>query len=91
MNGPNMSKVSETDWVKVDAMTDDMIDTTDSPPLTKEFLATATWHRPRAFVTVTIKVEADVLEWYQAQGDDYERLFSAALRIYAEAHQDLAR
>ena len=82
-----MNKVSETDWAKVDATTDDMIDTTDSPPLTREFLATATWRVPPTYVTVTVKVEPGVLEWYQAQGDDYERLFSAALRIYAEAHQ----
>lgn len=32
-------------------------------------------------------VDADVLEWFKAQGDDYEDRITAALQIYAEAHQ----
>jgi uncharacterized protein (DUF4415 family) len=27
------------------------------------------------------------MAWFQAQGDNYDRYLSAALRIYAEAHQ----
>lgn len=42
MNASNMNKPSETDWARVDAMTDDMIDTSDIPPLTDEFFKTAT-------------------------------------------------
>lgn len=34
-----------------------------------------------------VKVDPDVLAWFKAQGDDYEHRMSAALRIYAEAHQ----
>lgn len=90
MSGPNMNRISETDWARVDAMTDDMIDTSDSPPLTKEFFATATWRMPPASVTVTVTVESEILQWYQAQGDDYDRLLTAALRIYAQAHQQFA-
>jgi uncharacterized protein (DUF4415 family) len=38
-------------------------------------------------ITVTVPVDAEVLEWFQAQGADYEQRMQAALRIYAEAHK----
>lgn len=68
-------------------MTDDVIDTSDIPPLTDEFFATAKWRVPKHVVTVTVEVELEVAEWYKAQGDDYARCLAAALRIYAQAHQ----
>jgi uncharacterized protein (DUF4415 family) len=68
-------------------MTDDMIDTSDIPPLDEDFFRKAKWRTPKNAVTVTVEVESDVLAWYQAQGADYARRMSAALRIYAAAHQ----
>jgi len=84
-----MNKPSETDWARIDAMTDEMIDTSDIPPLSDEFFAKAAWRMPRPSVSVTVSVETDVLEWLKAQGDNYINLMTAALRIYAEAHKDL--
>jgi len=87
MNAPNMNKPSESDWARVDAMTDEMIDTSDIPPLADEFFAKATWRMPRPSVSITVHVEPDILEWFKAQGEEYDRLMTAALRIYAEAHK----
>ena len=70
-------------------MSGEMIDTSDIPPLTDEFFAKAKWLMPVPSVTIKVRVEPDVLEWYKAQGDDYGFLMAAALRIYAEAHKDL--
>lgn len=89
MNAPNLNKPSETDWERIDAMTDEMIDTSDIPPLSDEFFAKATWRMPRPPVTITVRVEPEVLEWFKAQGKNYARLMTAALRLYAEAHKDL--
>jgi len=89
MNGSNMNKPSETDWARIDAMTDEMIDTSDIPPLSEKFFAKAAWRMPRPQVTITVRVEPEVLEWFKAQSEDYARLMTAALRIYAEAHKDL--
>jgi uncharacterized protein (DUF4415 family) len=68
-------------------MTDDMIDTSDIPPLDGAFFKTAKWRKPHKKVAVTLEVEADIMDWFKAQGADYERYISAALKIYAEAHQ----
>ncbi len=79
----------ETDSARIDAMTDEMIDTSDIPPLSDGFFAKATWRMPRPAVSVTVRVEPDVLEWFKAQGEAYISLMAAALRIYAEAHKNL--
>lgn len=36
-----MSNTSKTNWAKIDAMTDNDIDTSDIPPLTEEFFTKA--------------------------------------------------
>lgn len=87
MNAPNKNKPSETDWVRVNAMTDEIIDCSEIPPLTKEFFPNATGQMPRPSVSITVRIEPDVLEWFKAQGDEYNRLMTAGLRIYAEAHK----
>ncbi len=68
-------------------MTDDEIDISDIPPLTDKFFATAKWRMPTSTVQVTVQVESEVLEWFKAQGEHYERDLAAALRLYAHAHQ----
>jgi uncharacterized protein (DUF4415 family) len=87
MNESDMNKPTETNLERLDAMTDDMIDTSDIPPLTDKFFATAKWRMPKSKVKVTVEVEPEIVEWFKAQGDDWELYLAAALRIYAEAHQ----
>jgi uncharacterized protein (DUF4415 family) len=69
------------------AFTDEMIDISDIPPLSKSFYDSATLCAPRQPIAVTMHVVSDVLAWFQKHGDQYEQLMNAALRIYAEAHQ----
>lgn len=91
MSVSNLKRPSETDWAKVEAMTDEEIDTSDIPPLDEAFFANAKLRLPKGKVPVVISVDADVVEWFKAQGDEYQRLINAALRIYAEAHKERAR
>lgn len=88
MNAKNSKKISETDWARVDAMADDMIDTSESPPLDKSFFANATLRLPRKKVSIKLNVDADLLDWYKAQNEEYENLINSALRIYAEVHKE---
>ena len=87
MNENNMKKPSETDWSRIDALTDETIDTSDIPPLTEAFFARAVIRRPRRIITVTLPIDADIWEWFTAQGQEYEQRINAALRIYAESHK----
>ena len=70
MSGQDLKKPSETNWARVNEMTDDEIDTSDIPPLA---------------------VDAEVLEWFKAQGEDFRNRINAALKIYAEAHKEQRR
>jgi uncharacterized protein (DUF4415 family) len=87
MSEKNTNKPSKTDWARIDALTDNQIDTSDIPPLDEAFFKTAKWRKPHTKVTVTVEVESEVMDWFKAQGADYQRYLSAALKIYAEAHQ----
>lgn len=80
-------RVSRTDWDRVDSLQDEAIDTSDIPPLTEAFFEHARLHQRRQRVTVAVTLDQDVLTWFQAQGDDWERRVNAALRLYAEIHQ----
>ena len=91
MSASDLKSPSETDWAKVEAMTDEEIDTSDIPPLDEAFFANAKLRLPKGKVPVVISVDADVVEWFKAQGDEYQRLINTALRIYAEAHKQRAR
>jgi uncharacterized protein (DUF4415 family) len=87
MNDSNSKNISQTDWERISAMSDEAIDTSDIPPLSESFFERATLRRPTAPASVTVTIDADVLSWFQSQGADYEKRMSAALKIYAEAHQ----
>ncbi|RLC07937.1 MAG: hypothetical protein DRI57_24980 [Deltaproteobacteria bacterium] len=87
MNENNTNKPTGMNLELIDAMTDDMIDTSDIPPLTENFFATAKWRMPKTKVKVTVEVESEGLEWFKAQGDNYENYLTAALHIYAQAHR----
>ncbi len=80
-----MNNTSESDWDRVDAMTDKDIDASDIPPLTDSFFQRARIRMPKK--EVTLKIDADLINWFQSQGDSFEKCINAALRIYVEAHK----
>lgn len=86
MSDKDMSKRTKSDLARLDAVTDDAIDTSDIPALRDDFFARAKWRLPRNMVTVEVEIEQDILDWFKSQGAGYERYLAAALRIYAEAH-----
>lgn len=87
MKENTMSKPTKTNLERLDALNDDTIDTSDIPALTDEFFTTAQWRMPKSKVKVTVEVEPEIVEWFRAQGENYQRDLAAALRLYAQAHQ----
>jgi uncharacterized protein (DUF4415 family) len=82
-----MSNSSKTDWTRVDAQTDETINTSDIPPLGESFFAKAQLRPPQKPVSVTLQVDPNVLAWFRSTGTDWEQRAGAALRLYAAAHQ----
>lgn len=86
-----MNNISRTDWSRIDAMSDDEIDTSDIPPLTNEFFSKAKLRMPSSsLATVAIRVDSETLSWFQSKGEEAEQHMAAALRIYAEAQKNAA-
>ena len=90
MSKKTISSNSETDWQRLDAMTDAEIDLSDCPEITPEKFAKAVVRQglPTAKnkVQVTLRIDSDVLEWYKLQGRGYQTQINSLLRAYKEAH-----
>ena len=91
MNGSSMNKPSQTDWERIDRLKDEEIDTSDIPPLDDSFFAKAKLRMPQPQVSVAMRVDADLLDWFNAQGEEFESLINAALRSYVEKHKEQHR
>lgn len=87
MSENDLKRVSRTDWERVDAMTDEEIDTSDIPPLDEAFFANAEVRLPKPKVPITIRLDDDVLRWFRSMGKGYQTRINAVLRTYMEAHQ----
>ena len=81
-----MSKASKTDWERLAKLNDQDIDTSEIPELGEDFFRRAELRVPvkRA---VTIRLDADVLEWFKGQGTGYQTRINQLLRQYMQAHQ----
>ena len=87
MSVNDLKKPSETNWARLEATPDEEIDTSDIPPLDETFFANSKLRLPEGKVPLVISVDADVVEWFKLQGEEYQSLINAALRIYAEVHK----
>jgi uncharacterized protein (DUF4415 family) len=86
MSEKDMNRNSKTNLDRFNALTDDMIDTSDIPPLTEDFFAAAKWRMPKGKVRVVVEVEPEVAQWFKAQGKNSQQVLEEALRRYAEEH-----
>ncbi|MGI9301260.1 MAG: BrnA antitoxin family protein [Gammaproteobacteria bacterium] len=91
MNKRSTPKPSQTDWKRVDALRDKDIDFSDNPELSPEEFARAVVRKGlepvRGKRQLTLRLDADVLEWFKSQGRGYQTRINALLRAYMEAHR----
>ena len=83
MNRENLHSTSRTNWVALEAMSDD-IDYSDIPPLTDEFFERATLRIPVDQAQNLVQLDPDVKQWFQNQGEQYKSLINSVLRQYIE-------
>jgi uncharacterized protein (DUF4415 family) len=91
MSGKNLKKQSETDWARLEAMSNEDIDVSDIPPLDEKFFANAKLRMPKDKVSVIVNIDQETSDWFESQGEESKDLMGAALRIYAEAHKEIHR
>jgi uncharacterized protein (DUF4415 family) len=77
-------KSIKSDLARIDRMKDAEIDYSDIPPLDKTFLKKATTPWPPMKKQLTIRLDADVLDWLRAQGRGYQTRINYILRVVME-------
>ena len=91
MKGTSTSPISETDWKALGSITDEQVDTSDIPPIPLERFANALVRKglqlPAKKRQITLRIDADVLDWFRAGGNGYQTQINAILRAYKEAHK----
>ena len=85
------AKADQTDWKRIDAMSDKDIDFSDIPELTPKMFARAVLRRNFKPVPpkkqLTLRVDSDVVDWYKNQGPGYQTRINSLLRAYMKEHQ----
>ena len=81
-----MNKKSiKSDLARIDRMRDADIDYSDIPPLDKTFLKKANTAWPPAKKQLTIRLDADVLDWLKGHGKGYQTRINRILRVVMES------
>ena len=81
-----MSKKSiKSDLARIDRMSDADIDYSDIPELDDSFFTKATIPWPPVKKQLTIRLDADVLEWLKGQGRGYQTRINRILRVVMES------
>lgn len=70
----------------VAAMPDNQIDYSDAPSLSHAVWAKAV-EMPHKKQQVTLRIDADILEFFKHSGNRYQTRINAVLRSYVEAHK----
>lgn len=78
---------SRTDWARVDAMTDEEIDYSEIPELDEEWFKHATFGVPEPKVTITIRIDKEILDWLKTDGPGYQTRINAILGAYIDAQE----
>jgi uncharacterized protein (DUF4415 family) len=85
------SQKSRTNWQRVDAMQDKDIDASDIPKVSPEKFAAAIVRKGLkalpAKQQITLRIDADVLDWFRRSGSGYQTQINRLLRAYVDAHQ----
>lgn len=62
----------------------------DNPPASDAWLASARVVTPPEKQPVSLRLDADVLAWFRAQGEGYQTQMNAVLRAFYEHHRNAA-
>lgn len=81
-----MRNSSQTDWNALRQLQDSEINYTDIPPLKDAFFERAELRVPAKQAPFLVRLDPDVLAWFQSHGPEYQSLINAALREHISTH-----
>ena len=87
-NLPSLTAEQEARLAALAGMTDDQIDTSDAPYRPGAVWMKAADRLPHTKQQITLRVDADVLEFFRKTGKRYQSRINAVLRSYVEARRE---
>ncbi len=85
-----MNKTSRTDWARVDAMTDEEINYSDSPEVSDELFRLMTKEEPEK-ITVNLRLDSEIVEFFKKHSGKYQtrinEVLLAIVHSYKRAHK----
>lgn len=84
---PQVSAEQKARLDAVAAMPDERIDYSDAPYLPDAVWLKAAQQLPRTKKQITLRIDAEVLEFFKRGGKRYQSRMNAVLRAYVEAHK----
>ena len=90
MKAKNTIRESRTDWNRLETMSDSDIDFSDVSRLDKTFFSRAQVRMPSRKKAVSIRLDADVLDWFKHEEKQYQTKINAVLRRYSVMHGNTA-
>ena len=89
-NPKPLTPALQTELDALAVMPESEIDTTDMPPITDWSKAVrGPFYRPIKR-PLSLRVDADIIDWFQRQGQGYQTRMNFALREYIERHRERA-
>ena len=82
-----MSSSREQRFKKPDEIQDKEIDYSEIPELDDTFWANVVIAYPEKKKPVTLRLDADVLDWFRCLGKGYQTRINSVLRSFYEAHK----
>ncbi len=86
-NLPPLTEQERAQLEAVAAMPDEQIDYSDAPYLPDAVWMKAAEQLPRTKKQITLRIDAEVLEFFKHTGKRYQSRMNAVLRSYVEAHK----
>ncbi len=82
-----MSLSKEQRLKKINSIKDEQIDYSDISELDDKFWENAVIEYPEKKKPITLRFDADVLEWFKSMGKGYQTRINAILRTFYESHK----
>lgn len=80
----------KSNWARVDAMTDDEIDYTDSPEITEAMFKAMRKYEPIEKVAVNLRMDKEIVDFFKEHSKQYQTKINEVLltfvRGYKKAH-----
>jgi uncharacterized protein (DUF4415 family) len=83
-NKHNKKAKSDTKLERLRNMEDKDIDTSDSPEVSDAAWANAVVGNPLRKKLISVRLDADVIEWFKSGGPNYQTRMNQVLRVYME-------